>query len=127
MARPTGGPQVQGHAGPPVYQGYHGTGGVGRANDNNNNAGNNNYSGNNNTDDNGGSGGEEKYACTGPPNISFDEFISIHGRPQQPLMPLQQQPDPNRYPDARYYPQMGGPISLPRNLDQIDYSEYVRK
>ncbi|MDB5910541.1 MAG: hypothetical protein JWP34_4655 [Massilia sp.] len=63
--------------------------------------------------------------------MSFDEFLSIHGRPQQPLQPLmpvrQQQPDTNMYPGAGYFPQMGGPISLPRNLDQIDYSDYVRK
>lgn len=62
--------------------------------------------------------------------MSFDEFISVHGRPQQPqqrLVPVQQQPEPNRHPNSTYFPQMGGPISLPRNLDALDYSEYVRK
>jgi hypothetical protein len=61
--------------------------------------------------------------------MSFEEFINRHGRPQQPLMPLQhqQQPNLNMYHDPRFFPQMSGPISMPRNLDQIDYSDFVRK
>ena len=117
-----------------MHLGHYGAVGIGRANNNNNHKNGNN--GGNNKNNNGGGGGVG-FTCAGPPSMSFEEFISIHGRPKQrqqqqqqpPPMPVQrlQQPDPNMYQPARFYPHAGGPIPLPRTLDQIDYSEYVRK
>lgn len=122
----------QAFAGPPapVFQAFHGV--VSDARPDNDGI---------NTYDNNSGGGGKEFTCTGPPTQSFEEFLNRHGRPQPqhsrismqqqppPVQQQQQQPDPaanNMYPGApMYFP--ARPIEMPRTLDQIDYSDFIRK
>lgn len=121
MAGPAGYPRGQGLAGPqPVYQGYHGAAGDGRATNNDG----------------------QTFTCTGPPAQTFAEFLSQHSMPrpshsripvqqpvQQPVHQSVQQPD-----QANMYPALGPMYfsgmprhEIPQNYDPVDYSAFTRK